>query len=158
MSEETSGPGFSRDAERLLASVLDEIIPPSDDGKFPGAGALGLAGFVERNLQGTPELRPVIEQGLSALEELAKSRGARGFAALPRRDKRDVLRELAATQPAFVPGLILHTYAGYYQNSRVIEALGLEPRPPYPEGYELEAGDLTLLEPVRRRPKMYREC
>jgi hypothetical protein len=158
MSEETSGPGFSRDAERLLASVLDEIIPPSDDGRFPGAGALGLAGFVEQNLRSTPELRPVVEQGLSALEELAKSRGASGFAALPRRDKREVLRELSATQPVFVPGLILHAYAGYYQDSRVIEALGLEPRPPYPEGYELEAGDLTLLEPVRRRPAMFRKC
>jgi len=157
MSKDTGGPGFSRDEERLLASVLDEIIPSSDDGRFPGAGSLGLAGFVEQNLQKMPEFRPAIVQGLSALEDLASRRGSRGFAALSRPDKLDVLRELAAQQPAFLPGLILQTYAGYYQDSRVIEALGLEPRPPHPKGYELEPGDLTLLEPVRRRRKMYRE-
>jgi len=158
MSEEESGPGFSQDEIRLLTSVLDEIIPPSDDGRFPGAGALGLAGFVEQNLQTTPELRPAIAQGLAALEDLAGSRGSRGFAELSRQDKLDVLNELATTQPAFLPSLILQTYAGYYQNGRVIEALGLEPRPPHPEGYDLEPGDLTLLDRVRRRREMYRKC
>jgi hypothetical protein len=158
MGEEQSGPGFSRDEMRLLTSVLDEIIPPSDDGRFPGAGALGLADFVEQNLQKTPELRPVIAQGLSALEDLARSRDSRGFAALSGSDKRDALNELAATQPAFLPSLILQTYAGYYQNGRVVEALGLEPRPPHPEGYDLEPGDFKLLDRVRRRSAMYRKC
>jgi hypothetical protein len=69
-----------------------------------------------------------------------------------------VLNEIATTEPGFLPGLIFHTYAGYYQNGRVMEALGLEPRPPHPAGYEMEPGDLTLLEAVRRRPRMYREC
>jgi hypothetical protein len=157
MSEDTSDPGFSQDEQRLLTSVLDEIIPPSDDGRFPGAGALGLAGFVEQNLQTTPELRPAIAQGLVALEDLARSRNSRGFAALSRQDKLDVLNELATTQPAFLPGLILQTYAGYYQNGRVVEALGLEPRPPHPKGYEIEPSDLTLLDEVRRRPALYRK-
>ena len=157
MSEDTSGLGFSPDEIRLLTSVLDEIIPPSDDGRFPGAGALGLAGFVEQTLQKTPELRPVIVQGLSALEDLAGNRGSRGFTALSRQDKLDALNELATTQPAFLPSLILQTYAGYYQNGRVVEALGLEPRPPHPEGYDLEPGDLTLLDTVRRRPASYRK-
>ena len=157
MSEEESSPGFSRDEMRLLTSVLDEIIPPSDDGRFPGAGALGLADFIEQNLQGTPALRPAIAQGLSALEDLARSRNSRGFAALSRQEKLDVLNELATAQPAFLPSLILQTYAGYYQNGRVVEALGLEPRPPHPEGYDLEPGDLTLLDTVRRRPASYRK-
>jgi len=157
MSKDPDGPVFSRDRQRLLASVLDEIIPPSDDGRFPGAGDLGLAGFVEQNLQRTPELRPAIAEGLSELADLVSSRGSQDFAALSRRDKLDVLHELAEKQPAFLPGLILQTYAGYYQDSRVIEALGLEPRPPHPKGYDLEPGDLTLLEPVRRRPALFRK-
>lgn len=158
MSDGANDRGFSRDEMRLLTSVLDEIIPPSGDGRFPGAGALGLADFVEQTLQSTPELRPAIAQGLSALEELARSRDPAGFAALAGQEKRDVLNELSTTQPAFLPVLILQTYAGYYQNARVVEALGLEARPPYPEGYELEPGDLTPLDRVRRRPPMYRRC
>jgi hypothetical protein len=46
----------------------------------------------------------------------------------------------------------------YYQAPRVVEALGLEARPPHPKGYEVELGDLTLLDEVRRRGKLYRDC
>jgi len=158
ISEDTGGPGFSRDEERALASVLDEIIPPSGDGRLPGAGELGLAGYIEQTLQQTPEFRPAIAQGLSTLDDLARSRGSERFAALSGQDKLDVLNQLATAQPAFLPGLIFHAYAGYYQNGRVVAALGLEPRPPHPEGYDLEPGDLTLLDRVRRRPEMYRKC
>ena len=35
-------PVFSELEARTLASVLDQIIPPSEDGKLPGAGELGL--------------------------------------------------------------------------------------------------------------------
>lgn len=35
------------DAQReLLDAILDEFIPPSDDGVIPGAGALGVAEFL----------------------------------------------------------------------------------------------------------------
>jgi hypothetical protein len=33
----------------------------------------------------------------------------------------------------------------------------MEGRPPHPKGYELEAGNLTLLDPVRGRRPFYRE-
>ncbi len=162
MNKDTSDPvpppDFSPDEERALSSVLDEIIPPRSDGRLPGAGGLGLSSYIEHAVQKTPDLGPVIAQGLAALDDLAGRRGAGGFAELPSQDKLEVLNEIATTEPGFLPGLIFHTYAGYYQNGRVVEALGLEPRPPHPEGYEMEPSDLTLLDAVRRRPRMYREC
>jgi hypothetical protein len=45
----------------------------------------------------------------------------------------------------------------YYRDDRVLVSIGSEPRPPYPEGYDLEPGDWTLLEPVRSRGRLYRE-
>ena len=60
-------------------------------------------------------------------------------------------------QQAFVLPLTLHAYTAYYQQRRVIEALGREARPPHPRGYEMEPNDLSLLEPVRHRPKLYRD-
>jgi len=152
-----SDPVFSPDEERALSSVLDEIIPPRSDGKLPGAGELGLARYVEQALRQSPDLGRAIAQGLAALDDLAGRRGAQGFAALSSQDKLEVLNEIATAQPGFLPGLIFHTYAGYYQDARVMEALGLEPRPPHPDGYEMEPCDLSLLEAVRRRPRMYRE-
>ncbi|MGH7054344.1 MAG: hypothetical protein ACREFK_16060 [Stellaceae bacterium] len=30
-----------------------------------------------------------------------------------------------------------------------MRSLGMEPRPPYPKGFEVESGDWSLLDPVR---------
>jgi hypothetical protein len=157
MSEGTSNPTFSEDNDRALAGVLDEIIPASSDGRLPGAGELGLASHIDQALQQAPELRPVIAQGLSGIADLASRRNSQGFAALPKQDKLEVLSEIESREPAFLPSLIFLTYTGYYRNGRVVEALGLEPRPPHPKGYEVEENDLTLLDGVRQRPKLYRE-
>jgi hypothetical protein len=153
MSDETNNPAFSEDDKRTLASVLDQIIPPSDDGRFPGAGQIGLAGYIDAALQKTPELRSLIVQGLADLDNLARSRNASSFAALCREDKQELLKEWG-----FVLPLTLHTFTGYYHHPRVVEALGLEARPPHPQGYHMEPNDLSLLDAVRRRAKRYREC
>ncbi|MEE2703600.1 MAG: gluconate 2-dehydrogenase subunit 3 family protein [Myxococcota bacterium] len=153
MSQAESDSGFSRAQERALACVLDEIIPPSEDGRFPGAGELGLVSYVGER---AADLVPMIVQGLSSLDELASGRGAADFAALPRGERRGVLEELTAREAGFLPLLLFHTFSGYYQQPPVLEALGLEARPPFPEGHEVEPNDHALLDPVRERGPVYR--
>jgi hypothetical protein len=46
----------------------------------------------------------------------------------------------------------------YYRDARVMESLGMEARPPFPKGYELEQGEWSLLDPVRDRGKMWRDA
>ncbi len=145
--------GFSAAENRTLASVLDEIVPRSRDGKLPGAGELGLTAYIDQALRKAPDLRPLITQGLAELEELARQRCGRRFPELSKEEKVALLNE-----QSFMLPLTLHTYAGYYQNARVMEVLGLEARAPHPKGYEMKPNDLTLLEDVRRRPKGYRPC
>lgn len=140
--------------QRTLEAVLDEIIPPSPDKKFPGAGSLGLTEEIETKV-GTRWTG--IARGLAKLDELSRSHGGESFAELADEERQPILRELAMTQPTLLPSLIAPTYSGYYRAAQVLEALGRDPRPPYPEGYELEEGDFSLLDPVRARPKLYRE-
>lgn len=45
----------------------------------------------------------------------------------------------------------------YYRDDRVFRALGIEARPPYPQGRVLEQGDWSLLDAVRGRPRMWRD-
>ncbi len=149
---DTGSGGFSVDELRTLASVLDEVIPPSGDGQLPGAGEIGVAGYIDEALRRLPELRAVIADGLAAVNDLARQQGAADFAALARADKVQLL-----SQQGFMFPLTLHAFIGYYQDPRVAQRLGLAPRPPHPQGYEMEPNDLSLLEPVRRRRKMYRE-
>ena len=155
MTDDTSH-GFSKEQARILDGVLDDIIPRSADGRLPGAGELDLADFIAAALHKVPELRTMIAQGLSALDALARTRGSQGFAALAPGERSAVLNQHASSEHAFPPVLLLYTYAAYYQHPRVVAALGLEPRPPHPKGYEMGTDDLTLLDPVRRRGPRYR--
>jgi hypothetical protein len=151
-------PRFSADQERMLTTLLDAVIPASRDGRLPGAGGLDLTDHVARSVQRTPMLRSVVEYGLSALAELARRRSPDGWASLSRDDRTAVVREFTAGDQFFLPAFLFVAYSGYYTHPRVVEALGLEARPPHPAGYAMEADDLALLEPVRRRGRMYREC
>jgi hypothetical protein len=45
----------------------------------------------------------------------------------------------------------------YYRDDRVVRAVGLEPRAPFPQGHPLEQGEWTLLDAVRNRPPMWRD-
>jgi hypothetical protein len=148
--------GFSDQQARVLDGVLDDIIPRSADGRLPGAGELGLADSIAAGLHKMPELRAMIEQGVSALDDLARKRWSQGFASLAPPERSAALNELASSEHAFPPVLLLHTYAAYYRHPRIVAALGLEPRPPHPKGYEMGDDDLTLLDVVRRRGPLYR--
>lgn len=148
---------FAPAQSAALACVLDEIVPRSGDGRLPGAGELGLVAQLEGAAQKSPELLAALRDGLARLDEQLAERGGSRFEELPREARREVLNALAATAPAFVPALVFQTYVAYYRHPRVLEALGLEARPPFPKGYEMEPGDFGLLDPVRERRRMYRE-
>ena len=46
----------------------------------------------------------------------------------------------------------------YYRDDRVLRSLGLELRAPFPQGYVLEQGDWSLLDPVKARPPKLRRA
>jgi len=140
---------FSADEEHVLMHLLDVIIPPN--GELPGAGALGLTPGIARTVQQTPMVRPVVEYGLSALAELARTKTPAGFAGLSARETKEVWEEFAATDQFFLPAFLFLVYSSYYQHPRVVEALGLEARAPHPKGHAMEESDWSLLDPVRGR-------
>lgn len=152
---QTSTPELSADELGAFAALLDEIIPPSPERGLPGAGEAGLAAeLVER----VPELRPTLQQGLANLDEKARARGGASFTGLARPDRVAALTELSEEDPGFLPGILYHSYLRYYQHAQVLEALGLEARPPYPQGYTMEPTDPERLAAMRARPRLYRDC
>ena len=44
----------------------------------------------------------------------------------------------------------------YYRDARIMQSLGMEVRPPFPEGFQVEQGDWSMLDPVRARKPFYR--
>ena len=45
----------------------------------------------------------------------------------------------------------------YYRDPRVLRALGLAPRPPFPLGHQVEDSDWSLLDPVKGMRPIWRE-
>jgi hypothetical protein len=150
----TADAWLTDDQRTALTAVLDAVIPPSANGRLPGAGSVGLTEEIEQALAASSEL---VLACLAAVETGAADQGC-AFAELATPARAALLSEIAAAQPAFLPSLIFHVYTRYYQTPEVLEALGLEPRPPYPKGYEIVENDLGLLDPVRGRPKLFREA
>jgi hypothetical protein len=137
---------------RALACVLDAIIPPREDGRLPGAGAAGVGAHVESVLRTLPDLRAMVVEGLCDLDVEARTQHDRPFVELD-----DVARGALVAMQGFSYALVPHTYIGYYQQDRVLEAIGIEPRAPHPKGYAVAENDLTLLAAVKARGKRWRE-
>lgn len=141
--------------ERTFTALLDELIP-ARDASIPGAGSLGIGEAIEPKLGDASAL---VASGLADLDAKARERGAVDFAELAPDERASLVGEVATAHPGFIELLVFHAYTTYYQNPRVAIAIGLGPDPPYPDGFELEEGDLGLLDPVRQRDKkMYRDA
>jgi len=141
--------------ERTFTALLDELIPARDP-SLPGAGSLGIGKIIEPKLGDQAAL---VAAGLAALDAQSRERGATDFVDLPPGERASIVGEVTTAHPGFIEFLVFQAYTTYYQNPRVTVALGLGPDPPYPDGFELEEGDLGLLDPVRQRDKkMYRDA
>ena len=139
----------------LTMHVLDRIVPRQD--RFPGAGELGVASYVDAAIGRSAHSRRLFSSGLRAIDLLAHRSTGAGFTELSDADKDDVLRQVELDEPDFFEELVRHTYTGYYIRPQVKELLGLEARPPQPDGYQLAPGDLSALDNVRKRGRIYRE-
>ncbi len=137
-----------------LRAVLDMIIPASGDGRFPSAADVDVLDHIRES---TSRLLPALREDLGRLDKLAAKRSGSAFAQLTDSDRVRVAEEIRRAEPDFLKDLALQAATCYYQDDRVLRALGVEARPPFPKGYEVVSGDLSLLDPVRKRGKLYRD-
>ncbi|HKB55366.1 MAG TPA: gluconate 2-dehydrogenase subunit 3 family protein, partial [Ramlibacter sp.] len=146
---------FTSARRETLRAVLAMLVPASPDGRMPGAAEMPQ---VLQRIEHLEAELPGLRGGLEMLEDEAIARYGAAFAALDGASRSTVLDEFGARHPAVLQRLALETVTCYYQQDGVIERLGMEPRPPYPKGYQVLPGDLTLLNPVTARGRIYRDA
>ena len=139
----------------ILQALIGSIIPPSTDYDAPGADDP----LIFRDILVTAgSYIDMFEAGLEDIDQQAKrNHDGAGFAALSDTDRHAMAEHLSRTLNPFLRTLVSITAQCYYRDDRVMQALGMEPRPPFPKGFTIEEGDWTLLDPVRRRGKLYRD-
>jgi hypothetical protein len=142
------------DDQAFMSALFDLVIPPSASGELPGAGALDLSPAVATALRADPLLGPLIEAGVQAVREAALSGQPDGLAGMtPEAGTKVVDSQLTSSHPMLIMGLARYLYPAYYQHPRVLEGIGEAPRPPFPEGFDVEATDAGLLEKLQARRK-----
>lgn len=129
------------DEQTRLRQIAAMIIPPSEEYGVPGADDPSIFGEIliaaERTVDET-------RAAISAIDALGDLEPAAMGTALNR------------TSPEAAQYLQALTSECYYRDPRVLEAIGVEPRPPFPKGYEVQQGDFSLLDPVRARGPIWR--
>jgi hypothetical protein len=141
-----SAVGLSPEEVRTLRRVAGIMIPPSEAYGVPGADDpvifADIVRSIGRDLGDVRAALAALGAGYTGLDEAAAesaatlvlSRGDHAAAALGR--------------------VVLQCY---YRDDRVLLALGLEARAPFPKGYVVEQGDWSLLDVVRERPALWRD-
>lgn len=131
---------------RCLAGM---IIPASEKYGVPGADDdtifADIVNSIGRDLSD-------VRGALARLRTL----GGGAFAALDAARRTEVATKLRAHGGREVAVLTRIVLLCYYRDDRVMHSLGLEPRPPFPKGHEVEQGDWSLLDPVRARKPFWR--
>ncbi|WP_428483213.1 hypothetical protein [Rhodopila sp.] len=142
-------PPLTANETRSLRCVAGMMIPASAAHGVPGAdddtiftdilGSIGLdAALVKQALQRLDALAGGVFCNLDPVRREAAAAA---------------LREAGGAPLTALTGVIVQCY---YRDERVMRSLGMEVRPPFPKGFEVEQGDWSLLDPVRRRAAFYR--
>jgi len=143
---------LNEEQERTLIVLLNLFIPPSEDGKMPGAADVGFLAYIHNE-----NILPWIKEGLINIIEESHNKYGQEFLSLSGSEQTELIDKLRRKSLQFFNRFTTQVLQCYYQHDDVLEAIGLEARPPFPQGYLLEEGDLTLLEPVYLRGKIYRD-
>jgi hypothetical protein len=130
-------PDLSQDDLERLRGLAGRMIPASPAHGAPGADDPAIFAEIAAALQARPA--PLAE----LIGELAQA---------PAADLEDLRRRHAAAFAAVIAAVA----QGYYRDDRVMRSLGMEPRPPFPQGYQVREGDWTLLDAVRRQAPIWR--
>jgi hypothetical protein len=136
---------------RSLRCLAEMMIPASAEYGVPSAGDDAIFGDILQSLGRDTD------HVIAVLRTLDAMSGGR-FADLDPRRREALAAELRETGGEALTYLTRIILQCYYRDDRVMRSLGMEVRPPFPKGFEVEQGDWSLLDPVRARPKLYRDA
>ena len=133
-----------------LRRLTGFTVPVSGEYGVPAADDAPIFADIVRSLDRD---RDAVRAALVMLREMAGG----DFAGLDESKAEAAAMTLLSREGPTITALGRAVLQCYYRDDRVMRALGLEPRPPYPKGHVLEQGDWALLDVVRGRPRMWRD-
>ncbi|MGE0575328.1 MAG: hypothetical protein AB7F22_24490 [Reyranella sp.] len=145
-----SNSGLSAAERHDLGIIAGTMVPADGELGMPGADDPAILADIEKSIGRD---LPLIREALAAIGR--KADGA--FAGLDRDRREALVNDWYKSGGAAAVMLGRLVLGAYYRDDRVLVALGLEARAPFPKGYLLEQGDWSLLDPVRGRAPLWRD-
>jgi len=145
-----AAPGLTEDEISALREIAGAMIPADPALGMPGADDPAILADIVRSVGRD---LPLVREAVAAIGR--KSGGS--FAGMDQDAREALLNGYHADggAPAATLGRVI--LGAYYRDDRVLIAIGHEARAPFPKGYEVEQGDWSLLDPVKRRAKFWRD-
>lgn len=150
-SIETGTPMLSAAQQDCLACIAGHMIPASAEFGMPAANDPTI--FADMVSIVDHRDYAALAAVLTAVDQAAGG----SLVALSQQEQASLLNRLRAERVGMFAVVENIVARAYYRDDRVLAAIGMEVRPPFPKGYEVEQGDWSLLAPVRQRGKIYRE-
>ena len=159
---------FTDEQVRTLIALAGAIIPASSTYDVPAADDPLIAADILATAKRYPD---AVAAALELQDHVAIAKHGAKFAELDAAAKTNLMEganqvgffddvewDFDAAQIAGQRTTLAIIAQCYYRDDRVMRSLDMEPRSPFPEGFAVEEGDWSLLEPVRRRGKAYRDA
>lgn len=141
---------LTADECRNLRTLVGDLLPGDIDYTLPGADDEHIFATILTE-PGTEW--PLVRAALKRLDELGKG----AFAELSPAQRAPLLQSLHDAQSSLFMAVLGIAVRCYYRDDRVMRSLGMAIRPPFPQGFEVESGDWSLLDEVAARSPLYRD-
>ena len=148
----SSDKAFSAQQIQLLASLVEMMVPAN--GEFPGAAEPEILTVIINKLS-TEE--STVTDALGLLESLSQQDYGMDFSGLASAQQEKLFERMKHQASSFIQMLQVNVLSSYYQNQKVLSALGVPARSPYPDGYTVAETDWSILDPVRERDPFYKK-
>lgn len=137
---------FSETERQVIVAIAEATISQDDSRNMPSASDPQVVAII---LDKAAHFESRLKAGIKLLQSERDPLAMSSSELIDKLDGDPRLRSFSRT-------ITIVIMQSYYQNPRVLEALGLTSRPPFPLGHELASGDWSLLEPVKKRDSFYR--
>ena len=151
MHLESVRPALSAIEAECLRCIAGHMIPASEAFGVPGADdaiiVADMTGSIGRD-------EPALAELLRSVDAAAGGR----LVSLDPTERETLLARLRTADYTAFAVLEAVVSRAYYRDDRVLASIGMDARPPFPQGYELPATDWSLLDPVRERGPVWRQA
>jgi len=143
---------LNKDELKILTALFNFVIPSCSEKKTPSAGILCEAenAFSDQDIV-------LFKEVVAQIDNIADTIKGKVFVELSKEEVILTINHLKKQSARDYNNFVFRIVNYYYTNNKVLEAIGIQSSPPFPDGNFVIEGDLLLFEKVYLKGEVYRK-